>query len=79
MSEHKYKVGDLAPGQETVYECPTIFWIPRRDEKGNLTQIAGKQREGSETACYTQPVFEVISKTGPGALTCNVIPPRSVY
>jgi len=28
MSEHKYKVGDLASGQETVYEYPTIFWIP---------------------------------------------------
>lgn len=34
---HKYKVDDLAPGQETVCECPTIFWILRReDEKGHL-------------------------------------------
>lgn len=73
MSERKYKVGDLASGQETVYECPTIFCIPRMDEKRDPTQIVGKQREGPETACYTQPVFEVISKTGPGALTCNIV------
>jgi len=45
-----------------------------KGREGRFHADHGEAERG--TACYTQPVFEVISKTGPGALTCNIVLPR---
>lgn len=42
----KYKAGDLAPGQETVCECPRIFSIPwKRRARGEGGLAKGRERE----------------------------------
>lgn len=58
VSAGKYKAGDLAPGQETVCECPRIysrFCETIRGERGERIERA-RQTDGS--------AFEVILKTG---------------